>query len=179
MVGNLQIAGSFYHEIKLFFLSSTGLIVAHLSKVSFHELINNEYTYSTLLLEPNIMSCHLEPSTRHLLVSTRPSAQHTNVRHLVYEFMSNNNQAQVEHSLNVLQIFNGSNIQKLLARSKLFCQNSQLFGLAPCEATKSALIWDVASNELRTKLAIASDVIDVCSFSYRENNFVRDPKMDF
>ncbi len=155
---------------------SSGLLVAQLDKISFFEHIKNEeYKYHTLLFESNIMSCHLEPTTRHVLVSTRPSQRYPNVRHLVFEFQSRVNpdsNNEMTHSLNLLQTFNGANVQKLLARSKLFCLNNQLYGCAPCESNKSALVWDVSTNELCTKLSSTSDILDVCPIQYKDQSLV-------
>jgi E3 ubiquitin-protein ligase RFWD3 len=161
---------------------SAGLIVATLDKVTFFERLRNdeEYRYAPLLLESGIMSCYLEPATRHVLVSTRPSSRHATVRHLVYEFTMSANAEGVaaasgdnnSHALNLLQCFNGSSVQKLLAKSKLFCVSGQLCGAAPCEATKSVMVWDVAGNQLLTRLPCASDVIDVCPIQRRETSFM-------
>jgi E3 ubiquitin-protein ligase RFWD3 len=170
-VGNLNYASRDHSNMSF---RSAGLIVSQHDKVSYFEKVkDDEYKYSPLLFEANIMSCYLEPSTRHMLVSTRPSARNSQVRHLVYEFMSSSNSdGPMSHSLNLLQCFSGSNVQKLLARSKLFCMDGQLYGAAPCESAKSALVWDAASNELCAKLSSASDIIDVCSFQHREQHFM-------
>ncbi len=65
-------------------------------------------------------------------------------------------------SLNLTQTFLGSNVQKILARSKLFTHDSKLFGCASDEASKSIVIWDVNRNEICTKLSNMNEVLDIC-----------------
>lgn len=79
------------------------------------------------------MSCSFEPTSRHLLVSTRPSQKHPNVRHMVYEISENSASNENTCTLNLIQTYTGASVQKLLAKSKLFNYNSQLYGVAPDE----------------------------------------------
>ena len=154
--------------------SQSGLLVAQLDKLSFFECKQpEEYKYHPLLVESNIMSCNFEPVTRHILLSTRPTQKHLTVRHLIYEFNSTNQEdADAMCSLNLNQTYLGSNVQKMLAKSKLFTYDTQLYGCAPDEASKSVLIWDVNKNELCTKLANASEVLDICPIHYNNSNFI-------
>ena len=154
--------------------------MTQLDKLSFFEALPNsgEHIYHPLLVESNIMSCSFEASTRNLLVSTRPSQQYSNVRHLVYELHSSpSNQASasssaVNCSLNLVQTYVGSNVQKMLAKSKLFSYNSLLYGCAPDEQTKSVVIWDVNKNETCCKLNNQNDVLDVCPILFNQTSFV-------
>jgi hypothetical protein len=113
------------------------------------------------------MSYH---NSGHVLVSTRPTQKYPTVRHLVFEFSCQNNSEN--SSLSLIQTFNGANVQKMLARSKLFFMDSKLYGLSPCEQTKTALIWDVAAGETMAKLPNTSEIIDVCPIKYNDNNFM-------
>ena len=154
--------------------------MTQLDKLSFFEALPNsgEHIYHPLLVESNIMSCSFEASTRNLLVSTRPSQKYSNVRHLVYELHSSpSNQASasssaVNCSLNLVQTYVGSNVQKMLAKSKLFSYNSLLYGCAPDEQTKSVVIWDVNKNETCCKLNNQNDVLDVCPILFNQTSFV-------
>jgi hypothetical protein len=66
---------------------SAGLLVTQLDRLCFFEEKENQsYVYNPLLLENNIMSCSFEANSRRLLITTRPSQKHPNVRHLIYEF---------------------------------------------------------------------------------------------
>lgn len=124
-------------------------------------------------MESNIMSCTVEMSTRHVLVSTRPTQKHPNVRHLVYELKSvNTESSELAYSMNHITTYNGSNIQKMLARSKLFCMNSQLYGCVPCESTKSAVVWNVSTGETCCRLPNENDILDVCPFQYKDQHYV-------
>jgi hypothetical protein len=121
---------------------STGLLASQFDKVGFYKIENEEYNYTPLLMESNIMSMSYHNSG-HVLVSTRPTQKNPKVRHLVYEFTSHNvnaNEASASAStLSLLQTYYGSNVQKMLARSKLFFCDSRLFGLSPCETTKTGI----------------------------------------
>lgn len=155
-------------------LRKSGLLITQLDKVSFFEnQSSEEYKYHSLLIESNIMSCSLETSTRHLMVSTRPTQKHPNVRHLVYELTSSSSESSdLSYSLNHIQTHNGSNIQKMLARTKLFVLNSQLYASAPCELSKSAVIWNVSTGETCCKLPNQNDILDVCPFQYKDQCFM-------
>ncbi|CAF0874459.1 unnamed protein product [Brachionus calyciflorus] len=152
-----------------------GVLISQLDKVSFYETQSSceEYKCHSLLLESNIMSCSLEPSSGHILVSTRPTQKHPNVRHLVYELLkSNNTESENAYALNHIQTYKGSNIQKMLARSKLFCFNSQLYATVPCEASKSAVVWNVSTGETCCKLNNQNDILDICPFQYKDQSYV-------
>jgi hypothetical protein len=135
-------------------------VVAQLDKLAFYQTNqNNEHKYSPLLMDTNIMSCHFDTLSRHLLVSTRPMQKYPNVRHFVYEISTT---PEANAQLNLIQTFNGSNVQKMLARSKLFCFNSELYGCSPCERTKTAVIWNVSSGKSCFGLTNSSEILDVC-----------------
>ena len=157
--------------------SPSGLLVAQLDRLSFYEkLPNNEYKYHTLLIENNIMSCSYEPITKHVLISTRPSQKHLNVRNLVYEISFDNSSADSSESkslrLNLIQTHKGSNVAKLLTRSKLFMLNSELYGCSSCEVDKSATIWNVSNGAQCCKLINTSEVIDVYPLKFRDENII-------
>ena len=151
-------------------ISHSGLLVSQFDRVSFFQtaLNSEEHKYNPLLVDSNIMSCSYEATSRHVLVSTRPSQKHQSVRHLVYELTN----TETTNSLNHLQTFYGSHVQKILARSKLFCIDTHLFGCSPCEDSKTALVWDVSSSSICSKLANTADIIDVCPIRSQDNHFV-------
>jgi len=147
--------------------TQSGLLVAQLDKLSFFEANQiEEYKYHPLLVESSIMSCCYEPISRNILLTTRPSQKHSTVRHLIYEFKptttNTDDETNLNVSLNLTQTFLGSNVQKILARSKLFTHDSKLFGCASDEASKSIVIWDVNRNEICTKLSNMNEVLDIC-----------------
>ena len=95
------------------------------------------------------MSCCFEQTTRSILLSTRPTQKHLRVRHLTYEFNPTNTEdPDAQCSLTLKQTHLGSNVQKMLARSKLFLYDSQLYGCAADEPKKSVVICDVKKNEV-------------------------------
>ena len=147
--------------------------MAQLDRLSFYEVRpNKEYKYHMLLKENNIMSCYYEPATKHILISTRPSEKHPSARNLVFEMSSNAGEADNTLRLNLIQTFTGSNVQKLLAKSKLFTLNSELYGCSSCEVNKSATVWNVSSGKQCHKLANASEVIDVYPLRYHEETYI-------
>ncbi len=159
------------------------MVVCQLDKVYFYETNanNEEYKYNPLLVESNIMSCSFEQQTRHLLISTRQSQKCPRVRHLVYE-MAHQNASSTEaaadysssssYSMNLIQTFQGSTEQKMLAKSKLYSLDaSELYACASDEPTRCLNIWSVNRNELACKLNNASEVLDSCSIRL-ENNHV-------
>ncbi len=119
------------------------------------------------------MSCSFEPYSRKILVSTRPSQKYPNVRHLVYEF--NKTQSDEDESilnLNLSHTFAGSNVQKMLAKSKLFMHNSELYGCAPDELNKTVVLWDVEKNTKCCSMPNQNDVLDICPILYDENSYI-------
>lgn len=154
----------------------SGLLVAQLDKVSFYESTQSceDFKCHSLLMESNIMSCSVETNTGHVLISTRPTQKYPTVRHIVYEFMRKNDQETSESSygLNFIQNYNGSSIQKMLARSRLFCFDSQLYASVPCESSKSAIIWNVSNGETCCKLNNQNDILDICPFLYKDNFYL-------
>ena len=150
-------------------------MVTQLDKLCFYESRQSEeHRYFPLLVENNIMSCSFETNSRHLMVSTRPSQKYPNVRHLIYELSMSNNQASSEPncSLNLIQTHVGSSVQKMLAKTKLFSYNSELYGCAPEESTKSVAIWNVSKNETITKLPNTSEVLDICPIHFNKENYI-------
>ena len=153
--------------------SASGLLVSNLDKLSFYELQdNNEYKYHPLLTEGPFSSCSFEPITRNVLVTTRPSQKNSSVRHMVYEVISNSSFDETNYSLSLLQTYIGAPVQKLLSRSRLFYFNSQLYGCAPDEPTKSALVWDVNKNEIISKLPNSGEILDVCPIQYNNAHYI-------
>jgi E3 ubiquitin-protein ligase RFWD3 len=168
-VSNLQ----FVPKNNQYSRSSSGILVSQLDKLCFYEMnANGEYKYHPLLIENNIMSISFEPITGHLLVSTRPSQKHSTVRNLIYELTLNHVNGENVYSLNLIQNYVGGPVQKLLARSKLFYHNQQLYGCAPDEPSKSALIWDVSRNETIAKLANSGEIYDVCPIWYNNCTYI-------
>lgn len=154
----------------------SGLIVTQLDRLSFFQFRENEeFIYNPLLLESNIMSCSFEPETRNILVSTRPSQKHPHVRHLVYGLskpQDSESNSDDTCSLNLVHTYKGSNVQKMLAKTKLFMCNNELFGCAPDEASKSVVVWDVNKNVTCCKLPNQNDVLDICPIQYNQENFL-------
>ena len=143
-------------------------------KISFYEKKpNNEYKYHTLLIESQIISCHYEPITKHVLISTRPSEKHPNLRHLVFEVMRHSTPGtESEIHLNLILTYKGSNQQKLMARSKMFTINTELYGCSSCEEHRAASVWSVSSGKECARLANTSAVIDVLPLKFRQDSFI-------
>lgn len=156
----------------------SGILVTQLDRLCFYEnREDTEFSYHPLLLESNIMSCSFEPSSRNILITTRPSQKYPSVRHLTYEFNSSPDHATTSSGeddvkLNLLQTFGGSKVQKMLARSKLFEYNGELYGCAPEELSKSVVLWDVNKNITCCNLPNQNDVLDICPIEFNQNNFL-------
>ena len=152
--------------------SPYGLLVAQGDRISFYEKRSstNEYKYHMLLVESQIMSCHYEPNTKHILISSRPSEKHPNMRQLVYELDKSMDTNELR--LNQITLFKGSNEQKFLARSKLFSLNTELFGCSSCEKNKCVQVWNVSSGNQCAKLMTNGAVIDVLPIKYRNDTYV-------
>ncbi len=151
------------------------MLVTQLDRLCFFEQNEaNEFKYHPLLLESNVMSCSFEPNSRNILVSTRPSQKYPNVRHLVYEFNKTQQEEEEESSLNLnlLQTFTGSSVQKMLAKSKLFMHDSELYGCAPDELNKAVVLWDVGKNSKCCSMPNQNDVLDICPILYDGNSYI-------
>lgn len=66
----------------------------------------------------------------------------------------------------------GSRVQTLLARSKLFMNDSELYGCAPDELSKSVVIWDVNRNATCCKLPNNADVLDISPIQHNHESFL-------
>lgn len=75
-------------------------------------------------------------------------------------------------SLNLINAYNGSNVQKMLTKTKLFMCNNELYGCAPDEVSKSVMVWDVNKNLTCCKLPNQNDVLDICPIEYNQENFL-------
>lgn len=75
-------------------------------------------------------------------------------------------------NLNLLQTYVGSTVQKMLAKSKLFMDNSELYGCAPDEQTKSVVLWDVNKNTACCKMPNQFDVLDICPIQYDQETYI-------
>lgn len=149
------------------------MLVSQLDRICFLEAKQDEeYKYHSLLLEGGIMCCSYESQTKSVLVSARPSSKYSYVRHLVYELNAQNQESEINYSLNHVQTYNGSSVQKLLAKTRLYTYQSQLYGCAPCESTKSAMIWNVKTGETCSRLNNSTEVLDVCPIQYRDNHYM-------
>lgn len=147
--------------------------MCQLDKISFYEIQENgEYKYHPLMMEGSFSSISFENTTRTLLVTSRPNNKQASVRHMIYEMTSNTSFDETSYSLSLIQTYIGAPVQKLLSRSKLFYFNSQLYGCAPDEPSKSALVWDVNKNETISKLASTGDIIDVCPIQYNNASYI-------
>jgi hypothetical protein len=155
--------------------SPAGLLVAQSDKISFYEKKpNNEYKYHMLLIEKQIMSCFYETNSKHILVSTRPNEKNPYTRQLVFELSKATSDPESDSNLRLNRIieYKGTNIQKLLARSKLFMFNSELYGCSSCEKSNSVSIWNVSSNKQCDKLVNTSAVIDVLPLKFKQKNYI-------
>ena len=141
-------------------------------KISFYEKRSspNDYKFHMLLVESQIMSCHYEPHTKHILISSRPSEKHPNMRQLVYDLEKNTETNELR--LNQIAVFKGSNEQKFLARSKLLALNAELYGCSSCEKNKCVQVWNVSSGKQCARLTTNGAAIDVLPLKYRNDTYV-------
>ncbi len=134
----------------------SGLLVSQLDKLLFFESKQNEeYKCHPLLIEQNIMSCSFEPNTRSVMLSTRPTLKHLNVRHLTYEFEPiDNDEENPNIALNLIHTYSGGKTQQKLAKSRLFTYDSRLYGCASEEPSKCVIIWDVSNSIIKLLINI-------------------------
>jgi E3 ubiquitin-protein ligase RFWD3 len=151
--------------------NKSGLLVTQLDKVSFFEIKpanNNEYVYHPLINESNIMSGFFEPTTRNILISTRPTQKYPNARHLTYELNTVDNNV----TLNLLNTHVGPKVQELMSKSKLFSLDNKLYGCASDESSQCVRIWDAIEGDLCCKLNSDKNIIDICSIKYDQSHFL-------
>jgi hypothetical protein len=124
------------------------------------------------MMDSSFACCSFSQETRNILVTSRPTQKQPTVRHTVYEMTSDTVLDETNYSLTSIQTYIGASVQKLITKSKLFYYNSKLYGCAPDEPSKSALVWDVNKNETIGKLANSGEIMDVCQMQYNNTSYI-------
>lgn len=155
-----------------------GLIVGQLDRTTFHQIKggNEESRLHILPLEGNLTNLHLDPGTRHLLASFRPTAKHPSVRHQLCELSTTNavgSDAVV--TCNVIHTFHGGRAQANLAKTMLRphpADDSRLLVVAGDESSNSAHIWDTATSRLMQRLPCEGMAVDFSTFTISNTTYL-------
>lgn len=159
---------------------SGGLLVARLQSCSFVEVKEEGTQDHTLPLEGPFTSLSLETSTRHILVSCRPSQKFPHARHLICELQNVNisSDPTVRNNVvtaNTVHTFQGGTTQKVLSRSCATVNPAQAGSMLACasdESTQSTCVWDVASASCLHQLRCPETVIDIVPVTSNQNSYL-------
>ncbi|KAK3871673.1 hypothetical protein Pcinc_023200 [Petrolisthes cinctipes] len=160
--------------------SSGGLLVARLQSCSFVEVKEERVQDHTLPLEGPFTCLSVEASTRHILVSCRPTQKFPHARHLICELQSVNISPDpaVRNSVvtaNTVHTFQGGTTQKVLSRSCATVNPSQAGSMLACasdESTQSTCVWDVATTSCLQQLRCPETVIDIIPVMSNQNSYL-------
>ncbi|CAL4138231.1 unnamed protein product [Meganyctiphanes norvegica] len=158
-----------------------GLLVGRLQSCSFVEVKEDGIKDYPLLLEGPFASFSFERTTRHILVTCRPSQKSPHARHLICELTTVNLSTDVGSapnivvSANIVNTFRGGTTQKVLSRTCLIPSpmNSDT-ALACCndESTQSVFIWDIATGGCVQQIRINDNVVDVAHIRSNQDSYL-------
>nr|XP_045626298.1 E3 ubiquitin-protein ligase RFWD3-like isoform X2 [Procambarus clarkii] len=157
-----------------------GLLVARLQSCSFVEVNEGGVKDHALPLEGPFTCVSLEKSTRHILVSCRPSQKYPHARHIICELQSvdiSSDLAELNQvvTANTIHIFQGGTTQKVLSRSCAFVNPVQEGNLVACasdESTRSTCLWDLSSTSCLQQLRGPDTVIDILPVRSNQNEYL-------
>lgn len=157
-----------------------GLLVARLQSCSFVELKEEGIKDHTLPLEGPFTCVSLEKSTRHILVSCRPSQKYPHARHIVCELQSVNispDAAVINQivTVNLIHTFQGGTTQKVLSRSCIFVNPVQVENVVVCasdESNQSTCLWDLSLASCMQQLRVPETVIDILPVRSNQNEYL-------
>ncbi|KAK7099177.1 hypothetical protein V1264_003359 [Littorina saxatilis] len=153
-----------------------GLIVGQLDRVSFFEAKgDNEHRLHILPLEGNLTSLNVDPSTRHMLASFRPTAKHPTVRHQLCELTSTQALGDTVISCNGVHTFHGGRAQSVLGRTMLLphpADESRLLVVAGDEQTESTHLWDTGTSQLVQRLPCQGVPVDFSTFTHNNKTYL-------
>ncbi|XP_076063774.1 E3 ubiquitin-protein ligase rfwd3.L-like isoform X2 [Oratosquilla oratoria] len=153
----------------------TGLLVARLQSCSFMEVKEDGTTRDhTLPLEGPFTSVSFENSSRHFLVSCRPSQKFPHARHMLCSMSIVNiaTEPQISNNIvssNIVHTFKGGTTQKVLSRSCLLRRggganpNGSVVACASDESNQSTYVWDTSTGNCVQQLKGTDTVIDILS----------------
>lgn len=160
--------------------SNGGLIVARLKSCSFIEVNEDRVQEHPLPLEGPFTSVSFEKSTRHILVSCRPSQKHPHARHLVCELQKVNissDSAALNNviTVNTIHTFRGGTTQKVLSRSCIFVNPFQEGNVLVCacdESTQSTCVWDLSTTSCVQQLKCSDTILDIFPVKSNQNDYL-------
>ncbi|XP_060588595.1 E3 ubiquitin-protein ligase RFWD3-like [Ruditapes philippinarum] len=160
---------------------SGGLLIGQLDKLSFFEkLPNNQHRLHLLPLEGSLTSLHIEPNTRHILASYRPTVRHPTIRHQLCELISRNISTEptvIDNvcSCNVIHTFHGGRTQTVLSKTIVQqhpADKSRLLVCAGDETNNSVHLWDSATGQLSQRLITGGVTVDMCSMNINNTSYL-------
>lgn len=139
-----------------------GFLVCKLVSCFFFEYNSaGETTATKLNIDGPFTSMNYDVVSNRVLISTRPNATHSQVRHIVAELV-NRNGAMLQPTCT----FFGSRMQSTLSRSCLVNMTDDIYVAAYNEDIKSLQTWSVnAGDRVQQTLAIEDKILDVCPIS--------------
>lgn len=96
----------------------------------------------------------------HVLLSSRASAKHPLVRHIVCTIEKSEDNIY----FNKVHLFNAGSSQKLLSRPCYMNLQNDTMVVTYNESLNSTVAWSIASGQQTYSLPISEPVVDVCSF---------------
>lgn len=137
-----------------------GFLVCKLTSVWFFEYTASEEVLPTKLnVDGPFVSMSYDPQTEHVLLSTRPSQNHPQGRHILANiFKLGENLC----SLQVLHTFTGSKVQSQLSRSCQVATRDNIVVAAYMEDSRLLQTWDSKSGQRTQGFEMAEKVLDTC-----------------
>ncbi|XP_053385087.1 E3 ubiquitin-protein ligase RFWD3-like isoform X2 [Mercenaria mercenaria] len=160
---------------------SGGLLIGQLDRVSFFEwLPNDQHRIHLLPLEGSLTSLHIEPNTRHILASFRPTGRHPTIRHQLCELISRNIStvpSVIDNvcTCNVIHTFHGGRMQTVLSKTIVHQHPADTTRLLVCagdETDNTVHIWDSGSGQLSQRLATGGVTVDMCSMNINNTMYL-------
>lgn len=144
----------------------SGLLISQFQLCTFFEKkLGDEYKTHPFQMDGNCTSVSFEPTTRHLLVTCRPSPKVPYVTHTICSLSFPGAEESEYCSYNVVQVFHGGSSQVQLSRSRLCVDPGDVSNFWVCagdEYHKAVLIWDAATGKKVHHLNSENVVLDVC-----------------
>ncbi|KAK2709036.1 E3 ubiquitin-protein ligase RFWD3-like isoform X2 [Artemia franciscana] len=142
----------------------SGLLALRLKQFSFYEF-QEETKTQCLLSDDDLFNClSYEPSTHSVLITTKPSSKHPNVRHFVYS--PNEDGAPFSPSVTI----SGSSKMRFLSQSTMFLNpGGKLTVGSSLETANCVALWDCNGGKLSYTLPLRDGACDLLSF-YSNND---------
>ncbi|XP_075432724.1 E3 ubiquitin-protein ligase RFWD3 isoform X2 [Ascaphus truei] len=156
-----------------------GVLAGTLEGACFWEMKDAHFRPHLLPLEPGgCTDVQAESSTRHCLVTYRPSKTHNSLRCVMMELTSSRlTDAEDEYSCSCypVQTFNAGTTCKLLTKNAIFQSPERDGSILVCagdEASNSAMLWHAGNGSLLQKLQADQPVLDICPLEVNQNSML-------